>query len=122
MKLAHKIFLIAIVALVGMAAIVTSGYIGGAATQTLSQVDQHQVVPLRDIKEIADLYAVEIVDLSHKARNKNIDYDTARARIEQAEVKIADIWRDYLALELDPGEKAMVPEIEKLRTAVCPRQ
>jgi methyl-accepting chemotaxis protein len=122
MKLGQKIFTIAIVALAGMAAIATSGYIGmNAATQTLRGVYQNQVVPLQDIKEVADLYAVDIVDISHKARNKNIDFNVARTRIEQAEVKIADIWRKYLATQLEAKELALVAEIEKLRaTSVAP--
>jgi methyl-accepting chemotaxis protein len=118
MKLVHKIFLIAIVAVVGMAAITVSGYIGlGNAAESLRSVYEDRVVPLRDIKEIADLYAVDIVDLSHKARNRNIDYDTARQRIEGAETKIADLWRVYLATKLVQKEKNLVAEIERLRTA-----
>jgi methyl-accepting chemotaxis protein len=118
MKLAHKIFLIAGVSIVGMVAIALCGYIGMRdAGQSLNRVYQDRVVPLRDIRKISDLYAVNIVDLSHKARNQNIDYAAARSRIEEAEAEIATIWRGYLATQLVEQEKVLVAEVENLRAA-----
>ncbi|MDR1648394.1 MAG: methyl-accepting chemotaxis protein [Zoogloeaceae bacterium] len=118
MKLVHKIFMVTGVSVLGMVAIAISGYIGMEdAGESLNRVYQDRVVPLKDIKEIADLYAVEIVDLSHKARNRSIDYATARARIEKAEAEIATKWRGYLATELVERERLLIAEVEKLRTA-----
>ena len=42
-----------------------------SAVRSLETVYLDRVVPLRDLKKIADLYAVNIVDATHKARNGN---------------------------------------------------
>jgi len=116
LKVLHKILLIAALALLGMAAIFIAGQYGmRQSVKALNDVYKDRVVPLRDIKEIADLYAVDIVDLSHKARNGNIEFDAARQRIEQAERKIDAIWSEYLKTELVPEEKKLVDEIKTLR-------
>lgn len=50
----------------------------------LRTVYEDRVVPLRDLKVIADLYAVNIVDMAHKVRNGNIEWEEARKNLKDA--------------------------------------
>lgn len=110
--------MVAVVGLIGMVAIAVSGDIGLRHTvETLDDVYKNCVIPLRDIKKISDLYAVNIVDLSHKVSDGNIAPSQALRQIQQATKEIDEIWRKYLDTALRPDEKKLANEIEKLRAA-----
>jgi methyl-accepting chemotaxis protein len=51
----------------------------------LKTVYLDRVIPLRDLKDISDAYAVSIVDATHKARNGNISYDEALDKLRVPE-------------------------------------
>lgn len=63
--------------------------------QGLQTVYDDRVVPLRDLKVIADMYAVNIVDTSHKVRNGNMSWEEARKSLAQAETTIQAKWQNY---------------------------
>ena len=83
----------------------------------LNTVYLDRVVPLRDIKLIADLYAVKIVDASHKARSGMISYAQARDDVRQARAEIRRLWQAYLQTRLLPEERALATRIENLKAA-----
>ncbi|MGN2621850.1 methyl-accepting chemotaxis protein [Stutzerimonas balearica] len=83
----------------------------------LNTVYLDRVVPLRDIKLIADLYAVKIVDASHKARSGMITYAQARDDVRQARAEIRRLWQAYLQTRLLPEERALATRIENLKAA-----
>ena len=91
------------------------GYLGlagqAAAVASLDKVYKDQVVPLRDLKTVVDMYAVNIVDTSHKVDNGNIGWAEARKQVDEAERLIAAKWREYLATTLVEQEKVLVAEI-----------
>ena len=115
MKVLHRQILMAAFFL---AALILSGIIGwrglSSTVQGLETVYLDRVVPLRDLKQIADLYAVNIVDTTHKARNGNHSAEQALKDVAAAEVAIARIWQAYLGTFLVEEEKALVREIEPL--------
>lgn len=80
----------------------------------LDTVYNDRVVPLRDLKVIADLYAVNIVDMAHKARNGNVPTEAALTAIDAARSGIREKWRVYLATYLVDEEKALVAKAEPL--------
>jgi methyl-accepting chemotaxis protein len=80
----------------------------------LETVYNDRVVPLRDLKEIADAYAVNIVDTNHKVRNGNLTTTEGIKSIEQAEKVISEKWRAYLATYLVDEEKRLVAIIDPL--------
>jgi len=84
----------------------------------LQTVYQDRVVPLRDLKVIADMYAVNIVDTSHKVRNGNISWAEARKNLDDAETTIASKWKAYKATFLVEQEKKLVAEIEPMLLTV----
>ena len=83
----------------------------------LNSVYLDRVVPLRDLKQVADLYAVNIVDASHKARSGSLAYTEAATLVEKAEVQIEKIWQAYLQTQLIDDEKRLIGEIEPLMQA-----
>jgi len=87
----------------------------------LETVYQDRVVPLRDLKIVADMYAVNIVDTTHKVRNGNIGWAEARKNLDEANATIALKWKEYTATYLVDEEKKLVAEIEPLfkETAVA---
>ena len=80
----------------------------------LRTVYEDRVVPLRDLKVIADLYAVNIVDMTHKVRNGNIDWAEARKNLQDARQGIQKTWTAYKATFLVEEEKKLVASIEPM--------
>ena len=98
--------------------IILVGLIGLQGMQSgdaaLDTVYNDRVVPLRDLKVIADMYAVNIVDTVHKARNGLLPYSEAIQNIDLANDTIKKKWRDYLATYLVEEEKALAAQITPL--------
>ncbi len=83
----------------------------------LRTVYEDRVVPLRDLKVIADLYAVNIVDATHKVRNGNIDWAEGRKNVKEAREGIAKTWSAYKATFLVEEEKKLVAATEPMLAA-----
>lgn len=84
------------------------------ANTGLDTVYKDRVVPLKDLKAIADFYAVNIVDTAHKVRNGNITWEEGRKNVNDATKGIADKWKGYLATTLVVEEKKLVEEAKPL--------
>lgn len=88
-----------------------------SAVRGLETVYLDRVVPLRDLKKIADLYAVDIVDATHKARNGNLTKAQSLTRIEQALKEIDPTWQAYKSTQLIPAETRLIAQINPLMEA-----
>jgi methyl-accepting chemotaxis protein len=114
-KIRTHLFLLAGCLLLGLLCVGGLGLYGLQATvKGLQTVYLDRVVPLRDLKLIADLYAVNIVDATHKARSGELDEKTAQQLIEQAQVRIEETWQAYLATELIREESQLIEQINPL--------
>ena len=82
----------------------------------LRTVYEDRVVALRQLKTVSDLYAVNIVDTAHKARNRNITFEEALKNVNDAKVGIKKDWSDYMGTYLTPEEKNLATQAEALRT------
>ncbi|NQD36154.1 methyl-accepting chemotaxis protein [Permianibacter sp. IMCC34836] len=113
MKVATRLLLLAGV-LIGL--LVLIGWLGisgmGEANASMETVYKDRVVPLKDLKEIADMYAVNIVDASHKTRNGGFRWDEGLASVEKASERIHTLWQAYLATEMVPEEQRLVDAIK----------
>ena len=89
------------------------------AVSGLETVYNDRVVPLRDLKVIADMYAVNIVDTSHKVRNGNLTWEEGRKALAEAETTIASKWKSYKATFLVEKEKKLVAEIAEAAKAIA---
>ncbi len=98
--------------------ICAAGFIGFYTSNTarsgLETVYNDRVVPLKDLKIIADMYAVNIVDASHKVRNKNIDWKDGVESISLASKVIKEKWAAYLKTSLVEEEKELISEATPL--------
>ena len=113
MKIATKLYFLVSLLLVLSAIIGGMGLYGmKVAVGGLGTVYNDRVVPLRDLKDIADAYAVNIVDATHKVRNHGMSPQDGLAGVEQAEKLIAERWKAYLGTVLVEEETKLVAEIE----------
>jgi methyl-accepting chemotaxis protein len=81
---------------------------------SIDRIYVDRVVPLRDLKVVADLYAVNIVDTSHKVRNDNLGWADALKGVEVAKAEIAKHWEAYKAMIDDPGERKAAQDAQEL--------
>jgi methyl-accepting chemotaxis protein len=115
MKVAARLYWMVALLGVFLVAIGALGLSGmNSARAGLETVYNDRVVPLRDLKLIADKYAVNIVDTSHKTRNGNISMEQGRRNVEDAQAAIQKAWSAYLATVLVPRETALVNDIKPL--------
>ncbi|MFC3150043.1 methyl-accepting chemotaxis protein [Litoribrevibacter euphylliae] len=115
MKVAFRLALMASTLLFLLIAIGVMGITAmNSEHAAMETVYKDRVVPLKDLKLIADMYAVNIVDTAHKTRNGGLSWDRALRNIEEAQDVIKDRWTAYLATKLVPKEQALVDELKPL--------
>jgi len=84
-------------------------------SQALKTVYEDRVVALKQLKTIADMYAVNIVDTAHQARDGGQTFDQATASVETARKTISETWTQYMATTLTPDEVKLA---EKTRASM----
>jgi methyl-accepting chemotaxis protein len=98
--------------------LVITGILGltslGSLNTSLQSVYQDRVVPLTRLKKVSDMYAVNIVDLSHKIRSKQFDWDDAMRGLKSAQQLIATEWNAYLETADAPEEQQLVSQARTL--------
>lgn len=104
--------LCAIVAIVGVIGL--SGL--SRANEGLKTVYDDRVVPLNEIKIVADRYAVNIVDTAHKVRDGAMTAEQGVRSIQEARKDIDAQWGTYLQTRLLPEEMRLVEQFKPLRT------
>lgn len=109
MSFRAKLFLLIAVSMLLMLALSVEGIF------SISRINNHfkttyddRVVPINQLKLVADMYAVNVVDTAHKANHKTLDYATAKGLVDEAKRKIAEQWKSYSATKLTPEETQMV--------------
>ena len=110
-----KLMILAIVSLIGLLIL---GFIGitqlKKVNQGLETVYNDRVVPLEQLKVIADEYAVNIVDTTHQTRNGNFSFEKCVANIDSANSKIDSKWKAYMATTLTKEEEKLAKEAQSL--------
>ena len=86
----------------------------GKVNNGLKTVYEDRVIPLEQLKIIADEYAINIVDTTHQTRNKNFDFQKCMENISSAQIKIKDQWNAYTSTFLTNEEKKLVQESKSL--------
>jgi methyl-accepting chemotaxis protein len=112
MKVGTKLY-----AMVGLMAIIMAGVgimglkLANISNTGLESVYKDRVVPLDELKDVSDMYAVNIVDTAHKVRNGNLSWEEGRRNVDTAVTTIDSSWKAYLGTELVPEEKKLAGEI-----------
>jgi methyl-accepting chemotaxis protein len=103
-----------------VASSILTGYIGLTgihdSNKRLSTVYQDRVIPLQQLKVVADMYAVNIVDTTHKVRNGNLTWNQGEQNVESAVKEVDKQWKAYTATYLVPDERKLVAEAKPLFT------
>lgn len=84
--------------------------------QGVERIYNDRVVPLEDLKTIADNYAVFVIDAINKANAGLISVEEADEGISTSEQQIAELWQKYMATELTAEESKLANEAEVLFT------
>jgi len=97
------------------------GYLGlSTARETnnaLNSVYNDRVLPLKQIKEVSDLYAVDIVDTANKVSKGIEDWELGAAKVRQAHIVIDETWNSYLNTTLVKEEKETINRIRPLKSS-----
>src|SRR3989338_2863608 len=115
MKVATRLLLLAGVLILCLLVIGLLGVFGMRASNAgLETVYKDRVVPLQGLKLIADRYAVNIVDTSHKVRVAAFTWEEGLRNVQKAEEDIRSSWTAYLATSLVSEELALMEELKPL--------
>ena len=82
------------------------------SSQKIATINADRVVPLQQLKVVADLYAANIVDATHKARSGEFSWRETAVAYEQALQTIKQTWAAYNATFLTEEEKLLVAEAQ----------
>jgi methyl-accepting chemotaxis protein len=109
---------LSVLSLVAILAILILGIFGiievKKVNHGLETVYNDRVIPLEQLKIIADEYAVNIVDTTHQTRNGNFNFEKCITNINLAESKIQKNWQAYMATTLTKEEEAIAKDAQKL--------
>lgn len=74
-----------------------------------------RIIPLKQLKEISDAYAVNIVDATHKVRNGNISWSEAIRSYEAATKQVEDNLNAYASSKIEGEEVRLFNEAKNLK-------
>ena len=89
----------------------------GSVNAGMATMYADRVVPLKQLKQVSDAYAVYIVDASHKARNGNMSWNEAIRNLENADKIINENLDAYSATRIEGEELRLFSEAKNLRLA-----
>jgi methyl-accepting chemotaxis protein len=89
----------------------------GAMHAQTATIYNDRVVPLRQLKAVADRYAVDIVDTDHKLRAGAVSWDSAATSIRTARGAIGEQWAAYTRTALTAEERRLVADAESTMRA-----
>lgn len=89
---------------------------GGVALSTSSGITrslvEQRVTPLSKLKHVADLFAVNIVDATHKMRSGEFSWEEGATALREAREQIKADWAAYTSSELSETERAQAMEAQ----------
>ncbi len=113
-KIKTKLTVVLAVLGVVIAALLGGGYQALSTLNTqIGSIIADRVVPLQSLKQIADAYAVSIVDNAHKVRSGAVTWDAGLAAHKAAHDFIHAEWRAYLAKPMSETEARLAEAAEQ---------
>ncbi|MGL4746233.1 MAG: MCP four helix bundle domain-containing protein, partial [Shewanella sp.] len=86
----------------------------GKIQQSVERIYNDRIVPIDDLKVIADKYAVDVIDAVNKANAGGFSASQAANALESANSAINQHWPKYLATELTQEESQLTLQAERL--------
>ena len=117
MTIRNKLF--ASLALLGLAIL----FLAGSSYNSMHSMSERtrtiiedRLLPMAQLKIIADMYAVNIVDTTHKTRSGAMSFDEGEKSIRDAMDVIDENWATYMSTYLTPEEKDLAKKFDRMRT------
>ncbi|WP_299310022.1 methyl-accepting chemotaxis protein [uncultured Croceicoccus sp.] len=92
-----------------------------STTAAFETIVTDRVAAVGDLKVVADKYAVDIVDATHKARSGSLTYAEASRQIASGRAEIGERWTNYRSTRLTETEADMVEQTQAHMTAADAR-
>lgn len=109
-----SLYLVSFLLIIGI-----NGIVGSSKNHNfIESMYNDRVVPLQQLKVVADMYAVNIVDTSHKMNYGVMSYTEGDKLIAEAQKNVQDQWKAYTSTYLTDEEKKLVSVAEtKMKVA-----
>lgn len=116
MKISGKII---ILVLILVAVSILTGFLGlwslNSVNQNVESLYLNRVEPLRELKNVSDAYAIQIVDVSQKTETGLMTRAEALKELEEATQIVSENWEAYTQNQLSPEEEQLANEAVELR-------
>jgi methyl-accepting chemotaxis protein len=90
------------------------------AIESFDAVRHNELLHVRDLGLMADKYSNDIVDLTHKVRNRQMEWGQASKNLVEARRIIAEKWAAHPTTEMTGEEKLKALEIEAMVAKASP--
>ncbi|EAR61944.1 methyl-accepting chemotaxis protein [Neptuniibacter caesariensis] len=118
LSIRSKLILTSVLPVIGIIIIIASSLAElKSADEGVGRIYEDRVVPLEDLKIIADDYAVFVIDAVNKANAGIMTGDEALKGVQAARKEISDKWQKYMATTLTTEEEQLAREAETLFVA-----
>ncbi|MBY4678988.1 methyl-accepting chemotaxis protein [Marinobacterium arenosum] len=118
LSIRFKLILLSVLPIFGLFIIVSTALNQmGNINAGVDRIYKDRVIPLEDLKIIADDYAVYVIDAVNKANAGLMSAGEALQGIQEARREIAGKWQAYMATELTKQEAKLADEAERLFSA-----
>ncbi len=115
MSIRTKLIVGSILPILGLLVIVADSLVElKTANDNVDRLYADRVVPLQQLKTVADLYAVNVIDAVNKVDNGLIGAEDAYRGVVEAEHQIASSWREYRSTSLTAEEARLAEQVEQL--------
>lgn len=121
MKIAHKLLIVLAIPTIFLLLIGIFGwYSVKSQNESIKTIYQNRVIPLRDLKVIADAYAVSVIDAVNKTNAGLMPAQDTLAALKKTQEIVEKKWSSYLATYLTDKEKKLANETDKLLKGIQP--
>ncbi|MFN4010119.1 MAG: methyl-accepting chemotaxis protein [Pannonibacter sp.] len=91
-----------------------------ASYESIRTIVDDRVVPMKQLKRVADSYAVSIVDTAHKVRSGALTWEQGQSSVSDALSIINKEWSAYSSTYMVADEKALAEEVYAAMSAAKP--
>ncbi len=92
-----------------------------SANQRMASIYNNRVMPMQQLKLIADAYGIKLVETTNKVYNQQILAESGKDTLTQARNDAQAAWNAYMQTQLTAEEKALADRVNTLLKAISPR-
>ena len=92
-----------------------------SANQRMASIYNNRVMPMQQLKLIADAYGIKLVETTNKVYNQQILAESGKDTLTQVRNDAQAAWNAYMQNQLTAEEKALADRVNTLLEAISPR-